>query len=170
MRRPHTAWPSLALVVVILGASGVHGESSSVTFVLEPVSPTSGGATATSLSFALTGSIAQPAPTISSAAPAFVLQSGFWSYLGSLPVPIVLAVDRNPLNAEHCDLVWSGNAPPYQIYAAADCSDVLDHPVATASGNALLDVHPPPLASLVCFSVLPIEAPRPAVRRQEYAP
>ena len=167
--RYQPVWPVVAMIVATLGAPAARGQASSANFVLEPASPNSGGRTAVSPSYRLVGSLAQPAPTTSAAAPSFILQSGFWGFLGSLPVPLVLAVDRNPSDPDHCDLTWSGNAPPYEVYASADCADVLSYPVASSSRNALEGVEPP-VARLVCFDVESIAAPRLVPRREERQP
>lgn len=122
----------------------------------------SAGATSDSSSYQLTSSYAQTLSIDVSSSPTFILQAGFWSYLGSGPVPIVLAVDRAISNAELVDLEWSGNAPPYDIYVADDCAFVLDSLYGSSSDNFLLDVSPP-AATLVCFKVVPSEPepPRP---------
>jgi hypothetical protein len=83
----------------------------------------------------------------------FILQSGFWSFVGSGPVPIVLAVDRELSEDLTCDLNWSGNDPPYEIYMAQDCAAVFQSLYATSSDNSMSDVLPA-AGGLTCFNVV----------------
>lgn len=126
--------------------------ASSPGYVLERSRWLSSGDVATSAGFRLTFSIGQKGPVEASAAWPFVLQSGFWSFAGAGPIAIVLRVARNETEPQHCDLYWSGNEPPYEIYAGA-CTSVFDSYVDASSANSLLNLVPPP-GVLVCFNVV----------------
>ena len=90
----------------------------------------------------------------------FVLQAGFWSFLGSGLVPVYLAVDDTIGIPGNVDLSWSGNNSPYSVYQSVDCTDVFSSLLTTTTANQLTNVMPP-AATLVCYSVL-ATAPGPA--------
>jgi hypothetical protein len=130
-------------------------EGSSASYVLEQAILDGSGNVSTSTQYVLSSTLTQAGTVQLSASPSFVLQSGFWSFesLESfVHVPVVLQVQRNGLDAGHCDLSWSGNAPPYDVYVSVDCAAVGDSFYATTSANSLLNVVPPH-ARLVCFDI-----------------
>jgi len=145
------------LLVLALAAcasvSAVGAQSSSTSYALSQTSTNGAGDTVASPSFRLTYTLGQAMSVATSSSPAHVLQSGFWSFVGAGSVPIVLAVDRGETGGRECDLRWSGNTPPYDVYAASDCSAVFDSFYASSSDNSLLGVTPPS-GDLACFNVL----------------
>ena len=84
---------------------------------------------------------------------------GFWSFVGSGLVPVLLTVDRNGIVPGNVDLSWSGNNTPYEIFEATDCTNVFSYPFGTTSANNYDDITPP--SGLVCYNVL-ATAPGPA--------
>jgi hypothetical protein len=134
-------------------------QSSSTSYVLDQQTVNGGGNASTSASFRLAFSLGQGESVGASSAPGHLVQVGFWSFVGSGPVPIVLAVDRASLGGEAVLLNWSGNEASYEIYAATDCANVFDffHVAETGNSHTVL----PPEAELVCFNVISMVAPPP---------
>ena len=156
----------LAILAVSGSSLAAADEPASQSWLLRASAIVAAGSAATSPSFEATASAGQAAPVGASSSPTFLLQSGLWGFAGVGSIPIVLAVARNESNAEHCDLRWSGNAPPYVVFATENCANVLASPHDTTSGNSLLDLSPPD-APLTCLAVLelsdlPLAVPRPA--------
>jgi len=133
-------------------------QPSSPSYVLQRSMLDSAGQTAISPGFKLKFSLGRDAAVGVSANQTFILQSGFWSFVGSGPVPIVLAVARNVSDESTCDLNWSGNDPPYEIYLARDCAAVFGSLYATSSDNSLSDVAPA-AGGLSCFNVVSVTSP-----------
>ena len=148
---------SVLLLVVVLMFSGlmsaVLAQSSSASYVLQQSTKNSAGETATSGSYTLSSSAGQEATIGASSSPGFVLQSGFWSFLGSGLVPVFLSVEKNAIDSEDMDLNWSGNNEPYDLYRTDNCSDVFSFYLDTSFINDYTDVTTPP-AKLLCYSVL----------------
>ncbi|HET8948828.1 MAG TPA: hypothetical protein VFQ07_17750 [Candidatus Polarisedimenticolia bacterium] len=107
------------------------------------------------------GSLGQELVVGASSGPHFIIQSGFWSFLGSTVVPVVLAVNRNSVDPAAIDLTWSGNNAFYDVYSStnASCASLYGSVPSSTSANAFTDGAPPP-APLVCYSVLAV-APGP---------
>lgn len=103
--------------------------------------------------YALVGSLGQESVIGTSSSTGYVLQSGFWSYLGSGLVPVILSVARNAGHPDYLDLSWSGNNPPYGIYRTIDCSQVYADLLATESTRAYTDSSPPE-TNLVCYAII----------------
>jgi hypothetical protein len=139
------------------------GDPEPPSYALHQSSANSGGRQSTSTSYRLTASAGQPLTVGTSSSFHYVLQSGFWSFLGSGLVPVILSVDKNAVTAGNVDLSWSGNNPPYDIYQATDCSNVFAGYFDTTAANSYPDVAPPE-AGLVCFNVL-ASAPGPVPLR-----
>jgi hypothetical protein len=159
---------ALAVLGALLGGSIVQAEPASSSYRLLAHAVDAAGGTATSAGFRASASGGQGSSVGVSASATFLLQSGFWSLAGTGPVPIVLAVTRNPANEKHCDLNWSGNVPPYEVFASENCADPFVRPHGTTSANTWVDLAPPD-GSLTCFNVRPLvaepdraAAPRPA--------
>ena len=146
-----------ALFGLLCWSGPAHGQSSSSYVVRGHVLSSSGG-TSTSASFALTTTLSDLVIGASSNHGA-ILQSGFWSFSGSGSIPLVLAVKRNVLMPEHCDLVWSGNDRRYDVYAGS-CGDVLGSFYASTSSNRMWNVIPP-AGTLSCFNVIPAQITTP---------
>ena len=153
MLRIRRRWSIGALVASVAMLAPLWAQPSSPSYVLQRSMLDSAGQTAISPGFKLKFSLGRDAAVGVSANQTFILQSGFWSFVGSGPVPIVLAVDRVVTEDLVCDLRWSGNDPPYEIYVAQDCAAVFNSLYATSSDNSLPDVVPA-VGGLTCFNVV----------------
>ncbi len=95
-----------ACVLLTLSPAPTVAQSSSDSYVLQQSSVNAGGDQSASAGYRLTFSLGQRSTIGASSAMPFLLQTGFWSFAGTGPVPIVLAVDRNETDPQHCDLFW----------------------------------------------------------------
>ena len=151
----------LCLFLSLCGLSATaQAQSSSASYVLQQSTTNSAGETATSGSYRLSPSLGQEATIGASSSPGFVLQSGFWSFVGSGLVPVFLFVDKNAIDPEDMDLNWSGNNDPYDLYRTDDCTDVFASYLDTTALKDYTDVTTPTV-TLLCYSVL-ATAPGPA--------
>lgn len=152
----------VAVTVVVVAAANLaaSAQSSSPSFILQQSTLSISGEATTSSSFRLTASVGQELTVGTSSSTEIVLQSGFFSFVGSGLVPVVLTVGKNNANPGNVDLSWSGNNPPYDVYQSTVCSDVFGSFLDTAPNNGLPDVNPPAV-TLVCYNVL-ATAPGPA--------
>ncbi len=145
------------LLVLLAASAGLPApalaQSSSTSYVLQQSTAGAAGTTSESASYALVATAGQAAGVGASSSKHYVLQSGFWGFVGSGLVPVYLTVSRNAGDPAHVDLSWSGNNPPYDVYQATDCSDVFGSFFGSALGNAVTDI-PAPASGLVCYSVL----------------
>jgi len=149
---------ALAASVVIFACAPLCAQSSSPSYVLQRSTLNSAGQTGFAPSFRLKFSLGRDASVAVSANESFILQAGFWSFVASGPVPVVLAVARSASEDLACDLSWSGNDPPYEIYVAEDCAAVFQSLYATSSDNSLSDVVPA-TGGLTCFNVVSMTPP-----------
>lgn len=149
------------LLVMAVPTGGAMGQSSSSSYVLQQSTLDISGDRMQSATYRLTASLGQEMTVGTSSSDTLVLQSGFWSFVGSGIVPVVLTVDRNDGMPGNVDLTWSGNNPPYGIYQGTDCSDIFASFLTSTTNNGLANITPP-LAELVCYSVL-ATAPGPTV-------
>ena len=116
----------LALLVLLFAVDAL-AQSSSPSFRLVQSTANGGGTSSISTAgtaFRLTSSLGQESAIGTSSSFGFVLQSGFWSFQGSGFVPVLLAAHKNGTSSGQVDLSWTGNNPPYALYATADCSNV----------------------------------------------
>ena len=145
----------LLLVSASLLGTLVHAEtaSTSPSYRLVPATLDAAGPRVASAGHALGGSLAQPAAIGTSSSPHFVAQSGFWGFVGTGLVPVVLAANRNVGQPQSVDLVWSGNNAPYDVFRAADCATIFSSVYTTTSNNAYTDAAAP-TSGLTCYSVL----------------
>ena len=134
-------------------------ESASTSYRLNPATMDVGGAEISSASYVLNSSASQRATIGTSSSPGFVLQSGFWSFVGSGLVPVLLTVDDGIMPGD-VDLSWSGNNSPYDVYESTDCTNVFSSFFDTTASNNYNGITPP-ASSLVCYSIL-ATAPGPA--------
>ena len=130
----------------------VAGAASSASFSIERMTLSAGAEASSSASFVLTPTINQELVVGTSASPGFVIQSGFWSFLGSGLVPVVLSVEPG-VAPDEVNLSWSGNNAPYEVFQATDCAAVFGMPLTTTGDNELAGVGTTP-AGLTCFNVL----------------
>lgn len=140
-------------LVALVAAPAARAQSSSASYVLRQASVNGAGRSSVSANFRMSGTLANEIGVGVSADQTFLLQSGFWGFVGSGPVDIVLAVDRSDGASGDCDLRWSGNSSTYEIFASSDCTSVFDSPYGTSSDNSLLGVTPP-TGRLSCFNVV----------------
>ena len=153
--------PLLVALALLLPAAPLPAQSSSASFTLNGSTTNDGGDACVSSGYRLTASLGQESTIGTSSSPRFVLQSGFWSFVGSGLVPVILTVDPAGSGTPgNLDLAWSGNNAPYDLYESADCTAVFGGYLDQSASNDYLDVTPLPDA-LVCYRVLPT-APGPA--------
>jgi hypothetical protein len=153
-------WLALCTILVLSPALAADPPSSA-SFILLQSTLNSAGEAGTSPSYNLDSSLGQELTIGASSSHHLVVQSGFWGFVGSALVPVVLQVDRNPVNVGNVDLYWSGNNPLYDIYQSTDCTDVYSTYHASTANNDYTNISPP-TATLVCYSVL-ATAPGPIV-------
>jgi hypothetical protein len=139
-------------VLLLLCSTGPAWGQSSTHYAVERQVLSNSGERSTSASFVVTTTLSELVTGASSNDNA-ILQSGFWSFSGSLGIPRVLAVKRNFFEPQHCDLHWSGNDRRYDVFAGS-CNDVFDSFYATTGANVLWNVDPPD-QPLTCFIVVP---------------
>jgi len=145
--------------VLALALVTAHAEvASSPGFVIQQSTLSIAGEPASSTSFVISASMAQPATIGTSSSPTYLLQSGFWSFVAQGLVPVLLIVDPGSTQAT-VDLQWSGNQDPFQVYQSTDCGGVFLASPTQISANQLVDVET--LPGLTCFNVLST-APGPA--------
>lgn len=145
-------WATLSLVFLVLGAP-VVAQSQSATYALRQSTVNDGGMRSTSASYAMSDSLGQESAIGTSSAPHYIVQSGFWSFVGSGLVPILLMAKKNALDPDvDVDLYWTGNNPPYAIYAHPDYTNIFAHYLISVVPNAYTDTPAP--AMLTCYSVL----------------
>jgi len=155
-------WWLAPLCAVLAFAPALSADPpSSASYILQQSTLDAAGDTGTSPSYDLDGSLGQELTIGTSASPHLVVQSGFWGFIGSGLVPVVLQVDRNASTAGNVDLHWSGNNPLYDIYQATNCANVYGFHFGATANNDYSNIAPP-AAPLVCYSVL-ATAPGPIV-------
>lgn len=144
--------PGLLLLATALPAAAQV--ATSPRYRLAQATVNGGGAPMASASFAQDASAGQESTIGVSSSVHFVVQSGFWSHLGTGLVPVILFLSGSPDETVSYDLDWTGNNAPYALYRSAACSDVF-------AGGPLLSVSPsnwtegaPPSGDLVCYNVL----------------
>jgi len=143
-------------LVLLFAAATMHAaaQSTSPSYRLQPSTlSTAGRATAGSAVLA-DGTLAQPSTVGASASLHFITESGYWSFLGSTIVPVVLMTSRHPGSPGAIDLAWSGNNAPYAIYRATDPASIYGGAALASTSNNAYDDAAPPAGSLVCYSVL----------------
>jgi len=126
------------------------------TFVLQQWTFNGGGQTSVSPSgsaFRFTTSIGQESTIGTSSSFDYVVQAGFWSFLGSGLVPVILSGSKNLVQPANPDLSWTGNNPQYSIYRSTNCSNVFSTWLTSQSPTAWTD-SAPPVSPLVCYNVL----------------
>jgi hypothetical protein len=158
MRRIATT--GLVLALLGLGATAGAEVASSASYALQQTTVDGAGAEASSTSYRLQGAAAQKAAVGASSSPDYVLQSGFFSFVGSGLVPVVLTVDQDPVDPENIDLSWSGNNEPYEVYRSADCGAVLGGLLTQLNANSY-DDDTVGVGGLHCYRVF-ATAPGPA--------
>ena len=134
--------------------------SQSPSYRLQPTTLDASGAPGTSTSRRADGSLGQEVAVGTSASPHFIVQSGFWGFLGNTLVPVVLTVNRTPAQPGSVDLSWSGNNTPYTLYRAPSCAAIFSNALGETSDNVYTDGSAP-TNGLACYNVLAF-APGPA--------
>ena len=138
---------------MILAVLPVWAQSSSTSYILQQSTVNAGGEPSDSTNYRLDASAAQEVTIGTSSSTTYVLQSGFWGFVGSGLVPVILTVDDNAGTPGNINLSWSGNNSPYDIYEATDCTNIFGTFFDTTPANDYLNIAPP-AADLVCYSVL----------------
>jgi hypothetical protein len=157
MKSVFTSALILACVAVALPA---RSQSQSAGYRLQPTTLNGGGAPGVSATKRANGSLGQEIAVGTSSAPHFIVQSGFWGFLGSTLVPVVLTANKIPAQAGAVDLTWSGNNTPFDLYRNTNCASVFSSVFVATSNNAYSDTVAP-TAGLTCYNVLAY-APGPA--------
>jgi len=152
-----SAW--VAAAAIASSARPTLAQSQSAGFRLQPAVIDAAGAHGVGAGLQADGSLGQATAVGTSSAPHFVLQSGFWGFVGSALVPVVLAADKVPAQPGAVNLVWSGNNASYDVYRSSGCASVYAAVFAATSSNGYLDPSAP-VSGLTCYSVLAL-APGP---------
>jgi len=155
------------LIAILLSLAGKPSwsavdetSSTSPSYRLQPTTINAGGAPSVAASRSANGSLGQELAVGTSSAPHYIVQSGFWSFLGSGLVPVVLSATKTPGQPASVDLGWSGNNASYDVYRNANCATVFSGVFAATSTNAYTDGSAP-TSGLTCYNVLAL-APGPA--------
>jgi len=151
-----TRWSVLTCSIAVstlLWSTPVAAQSQSPSFRLQPVTIDGGGGRGSSATKQADGSLGQELAVGASASPHFIVQSGFWSFLGSTLVPVVLAANKIPAQVGAVDLTWSGNNAPYDVYRATNCATIFSGVFVATSNNAYTDSSAP-VNGLTCYNVL----------------
>lgn len=148
----------LAFVVPIFAtfAVPVTAQSSSAHYVLQQSTINGGGGTSvspSSESYRATDSLGQESVIGCSSSFHYVLQSGFWSFVGQGLVPVVLMLHKDGANPALPDLSWSGNNPYYFVYRSTDPAAIFSGLLFSQPEQTWTDSAPPD-APLVFYSVL----------------
>jgi hypothetical protein len=155
MSNPVVSRRTLAVVVAtfcFVPLSRADTLSTSTSYRLQTVTLNTGGSPAVSATNAANGSLGQELTVGASASPHFILQSGFWSDLGSTVVPVVLHANRDASLPGAVALTWSGNNTSYDVYRSTACASVFDTVLALTTNNAYTDATAP-TTGLTCFNV-----------------
>jgi len=163
-----TPWVVLAFLIVGATepwATPAEAQSQSPSYRLQPVTMDAGGARGVGATALADGSLGQALVVGASSAPHFIVQSGFWGFLGSTVVPVVLAANKVPAQTGAVGLSWSGNNASYDVYRAANCATVFAGVFTSTSSNAYTDPTAP-ASGLTCYNVLAY-APGPSPPPQE---
>jgi hypothetical protein len=155
MRSREKGFFLFSILIPLAVAAPSRAESSSPSYRLTQTTVNGGGGTSASPSgtaHRLSSSMGQESTIGVSSSFGFVLQGGFWSFQGTGLVPVLLSAAKNGAVPSHVDLSWTGNAPPYALYATSGCSNVTSGFLATSPTPAFTDTSPPP-GSLACWSV-----------------
>jgi len=156
-------------IAVVLATAGAcvwplslpaNAQATSANYRLDPVTINGGGSPATSATTRLNASLGQELSVGASSAPHFILQSAYWSFLGSTVVPVVLTANRDAVQSADVNLSWSGNNASYNVHRNVACASVFASVLATTSNNAYND-SAAPIAGLTCYNVIAF-APGPA--------
>lgn len=143
----------IAVCAGIGSARADDGASTSASFRLEPATIAAAGRPVGSTTYRSDASTGQAITIGASSSPHYVAQSGFWSFVGTGLVPVVLSVNRTPAAPGSVDLVWSGNNAPYDVFRAASCASVYGSVFVSTFDNAYTDASGP-AGHLTCYSVL----------------
>jgi hypothetical protein len=142
----------IALGTTLLSTSA-GAQSQSPSYQLRPVTLDAAGGRGVSATKQANQSFGQELVVGTSASPHFVVQSGFWSFLGSTLVPVVLAANKTPAQAGSVDLGWSGNNASYNLYRNTNCASVFSSAFVATSNNTYTDSSAP-TSGLTCYNVL----------------
>jgi hypothetical protein len=145
--------PVVAIALLALFCPTVFAQSQSASFRLQPTAVDAAGGSSSSVSSRGDGSFGQSLVVGTSSAPHFVVQSGFWGFVGSALVPVVLSASKIPAQPGDVDLTWSGNNTPFSLYRSANCASIFSSAFTATSNNFYVD-SPAPSSGLTCYNVL----------------
>jgi len=148
---------------LMVSASLGWGQSESVSYGLQQSTVDASGGSCASTGYVQDASLGQELVVATSASVHYVVQSGFWGFLGSGLAPVILDVTNSPGPPQQPVLTWTGNGADYSIYRSIDCADVFAGFLAAESGHTYTDATPPG-ATLACYNVL--AEPAVLLRRQ----
>ena len=127
--------------------------SRSASYNLQPLTVSNGGAESSSTSYAMHDTAGQEATVGTSASFGFIVESGFWAFQGARLQPIFLSVEKDPVVPSNPHLLWTGSDTPFVVHRSVDCATLSLSPHTAQGGNSWTDPSPP-LATLVCYSVV----------------
>ena len=136
----------VALIVFAAVTVGILAQEST-SYRMDRITLASTANSVSSASYAMTVTFAQEGPVGSSSRcnDSFLQSTGYWSILGETPVPVFLLIDKNDVDAELPDLIWTGSASEFTVYRSEMRDDVVDpmHDVITTPLCAATDASPP---------------------------
>jgi len=142
----------LAFICVLFSSAALAEESTSASYRLEPLTTNNGGEPAMSTSYRAHGSAGQEATVGTSAGYSYIMEAGFWSFIGTRLHPVLLMVDPDAGDATLPFLNWTGSEAPFVIHRSTDCATLALFPHTAESGNSWTDTLPP-AAPIVCYRV-----------------
>ena len=145
--------PLLALTLLPLATAA---QGASAHFVIQQATVNGGGGGGTSEpdgAYRMDDSLGQESAIGCSSSFHYVLQSGFWSFLGSGLVPVILMVTKDDGDPSSPELSWTGNNPYYFVYRSTDPSAIFSNLDHTQPGQTWTDGSPPD-APVVFYNIL----------------
>ena len=151
-----SGWCLPFCVAFVLLPLPAGAQGSSAHYVLQQATFNTGGGTSVSpagTAHRMSDSLGQESVSGCSSSFHYVLQSGFWSFVGSGLVPVVLMLAKDAGDPECPDLSWTGNNQYYFVYRSTSAADTfwnLDH---SQPGRTWTDGSPPE-GLVVIYNVL----------------
>ncbi len=142
----------LAAAALAAGPPVIGAQSQSEQYRLLASTLAAGGGTAAGPLYRVTGTIGQETVIAPSSSAQNLVQSGFWCFLGTGIIPVILSVNQVPGSPDEVILEWSGNAALYEVDRTVVCRDVASGFLTQVIAKNYTDASPPE-APLVCYSV-----------------
>ena len=129
----------LAILCVAVGNGSALAQQSA-SFMMERVSATAVGDTASSATFTTTVVLGEASPVgaASFCNSGFVNSVGFWSVLGDLPVPIHLRLGKDLSSPGVIEMSWSGSADLFEVFRSSTPVGVV-HPLNSVSQTGVCE-------------------------------